>query len=652
MIRKKHCMSETSPDSTATRISVRSLFPFVFFPLYFLYVWLRIDPGLIYQEQESVFFFGYSFFRRFPGVPGGMTEYLSSFLSQFFSYGWAGALIITLIAAGVTWSVSAVTRDAGGSRGPRFIDYLPAIFLLMLHSHYKHPLADSVGYLLALAFSAAYIRLVPEVKALRLPAALVMSPALYLIAGGPFLLFASLCAFHELFLERGSLVGRLLRGLSVLLLSAAIPALFREILFMVTLKDAYTALLPFQYSYKPALAPHLLYAFPLLLVLLEAFARHRAGGSGRPVKENQSQRRKKAAHSRLAVLFSGRNPSAQAAGAVLVLLTAGAAAQISFDPVNHAILRVDHYARRQMWARVLRSVTAGNSEYGLVSFQVNRALYHLGLLPEKMFSYPQKLGINGLFFPGQYQYLIPLQVSDLFYEMGHVNEAQHWAHEAVSQKGETPWNCRRLVQTCLLKNEKEAAREYIALLKRTPLHRKWAERMERLADSDSLLNANEEMRSLRALMPDSDFVINSEEPYLDLDKLLSEHGNNRMAFEYVMASYLLKGKLGKFANRIGRLKDFQYAGIPKSYNEALMLYYVEKRRLPEGLSGQSMDAGTSMRYADFYKTLSRVGWNRLAAMGELQRNHFDTYWYYVSYFKPAADRENEPESPRGGGAKK
>jgi hypothetical protein len=645
-------MTENSTHSTAKRISIRSVFPPVFFLLFFLYVWLRIDPSLTYQEQESVFFFGVAFFSRFLGVPGGMTEYLSSLLSQFFIHAWAGALIVTFLAGLVTSATSKIIQRLNNPPGPEFIAYFPAIFLLMLHSHYKHPLAVSVGYLFSLVFFYMYLRLAPGKKALRLLVFAILSPVLYYAAGGPFLLFASLCVLYELLYAQGRFLSRLLLGFSFALLASAIPLISREFLFMVTLKNAYTALLPFQNPYKPALAPYLLYAFPLLFMLYDALARRRTGESARPAKNDPSLKKKKRAPSGLTVFFSTRNRWASVARAILVLLAAGAAAFASFDRVNHAILRVDYYARRQMWPQVLRAAKSRYTEYGLVTYHVNRALYHLDLLPEKMFSYPQRLGINGLFFPKEFQYLIPLQISDLYYELGHINEAQHWAHEAVSQRGETPWNCQRLVQTCLLKNEKEAALEYIALLKKTPLHRKWAERMERLAESDSLRSADEEFRGLRALMPDSDFVVNSEEPYLDLDAMLSEKKQNRMAFEYLMASHLLNGKIGKFANRLWRLKDLRYQTIPKSYNEALMLYTVEKKRLPDAMAGQIMDPQTSRRYMDFYNILSRYGWNRLSAMGELQRSHFDTYWYYVFYFKPAADRENSPKSPLSDGTKK
>ena len=645
-------MTENSAHSTPGRTAVRYVFPAVFFLLFFLYVWLHIDPSLTYQEQESVFFFGAAFFRRCLGAPGGLTEYLSSLLSQFFIHAWAGALIITALAGFVTLAVSAMIRRLNPPGRPECIHYFPAIFLLMLHSHYQHPLAATVGTLFALVFFDVYLFLAPGKKALRFPVFAILSAALYPIAGGPFLLFAALCVLRELVYGGGGVSGRLLTGISCGLLALAVPLVSREFLFMVNLKSAYTALLPFSSPYKPALAPYLLYAFPAFLVLYEAFALRRTAAVPVPDGKGPSQRKKKKASSRFAAFLSARNLRASSARAFLVLIAAGAAAFVSFDEVNHGLLRVAYYGRRQMWPQVLGAAKSRYSEYGIVTYHVNRALAHLDLLPERMFSYPQRLGVSGLFFPMQFQYLIPLQISDLFYEMGHVNEAQHWAHEAVSQRGETPWNLRRLVQTHLLKNEKEAAAEYISLLKKTPLHGKWAERMERLAGSDSLLSQDPELRGLRALMPDRDFVVNSEEPYLDLDAMLSEKKQNRMAFEYAMASYLLKGKLGKFANRLRRLKDFQYPRIPKSYAEALMLYYVEKGSLPAGLSESSVDPQISRRYMDFYQILSRYRWNRLAAMGELQRSHFDTYWYYVFYFKPAADREDNPETPPGQGTKK
>ena len=62
---------------------------FIFFILFYLYLWLDVDPRLIYHgggviEDFPVFFRGWAFFQEFISYPGGPVEYLSAFLFQFF----------------------------------------------------------------------------------------------------------------------------------------------------------------------------------------------------------------------------------------------------------------------------------------------------------------------------------------------------------------------------------------------------------------------------------------------------------------------------------------------------------------------------------------------------------------------------------------
>jgi hypothetical protein len=79
----------------------------LFFLLFYLYLWLVIDLQLIYHgggmiANFPVFYRGWDFFLRFFWYPGGQVEYVSGFLAQFFSIGWAEALIVT-IQAWLVW---------------------------------------------------------------------------------------------------------------------------------------------------------------------------------------------------------------------------------------------------------------------------------------------------------------------------------------------------------------------------------------------------------------------------------------------------------------------------------------------------------------------------------------------------------------------
>jgi hypothetical protein len=67
----------------------------VFFISFFLYVYIGINPELYYQSQEPVFFFDSNFFQEFLSYPGGLTEYIDAFLSQFYYYSWALLLLLS-----------------------------------------------------------------------------------------------------------------------------------------------------------------------------------------------------------------------------------------------------------------------------------------------------------------------------------------------------------------------------------------------------------------------------------------------------------------------------------------------------------------------------------------------------------------------------
>ncbi|MHC4708814.1 MAG: DUF6057 family protein, partial [Planctomycetota bacterium] len=77
---------------------IRSL---VFFILFYLYLWLEVNPQFIYHGGGTIanfpsFFRSWAFFQKFTSYPGGPVEYLTALLSQSFYISWAGALVITL----------------------------------------------------------------------------------------------------------------------------------------------------------------------------------------------------------------------------------------------------------------------------------------------------------------------------------------------------------------------------------------------------------------------------------------------------------------------------------------------------------------------------------------------------------------------------
>ena len=136
--------------------------------VYYLYIWLYINPILYYQNQKPVFLIDERFFNQFFSYPGGLTEYLSAFISQFYLYPWIGALLIVVIIWFITILTSSLIKSISEKSELQFIQFIPALLLLALYSSYDYSLSISLGLLIALFFTFLYIKFSPENKILRL----------------------------------------------------------------------------------------------------------------------------------------------------------------------------------------------------------------------------------------------------------------------------------------------------------------------------------------------------------------------------------------------------------------------------------------------------------------------------------------------------
>ena len=126
----------------------------LFFILFYLYLWLYVDLKLIYHgagiiTDFPVFYKTWSFFLQFPSHPGGPVEYLSAFLSQFFYYSWAGALIMTVQAWLMCLCLEYVLRAANLLR-IHFVCFAFPILLLVLYTQYAYHFVTTMALLTAL----------------------------------------------------------------------------------------------------------------------------------------------------------------------------------------------------------------------------------------------------------------------------------------------------------------------------------------------------------------------------------------------------------------------------------------------------------------------------------------------------------------------
>ena len=621
-----------NPQRAISRRSIHAvILPVVAFGLIYLYVWLRIDPRLVYHRQGPIFLVGSGFFKRFLDHPGGLIEYVCALLSQFYTYPLGGALIVTAVAGFICLATRAFITKLGGTGIP-VLYLLPAIPLLMLHNRYDYPLTASLGLLTTLLFVSIYGHVFLRNAALQLVVFLLLSAVLYYAAAGPCLLFMVLCGLLEFLIRE-----RLSVCLPCFLCALVGPYVASTYVFDIPVLDAYVHLLPFQPDAAPSVPSLALYGFFLLVAIIVPLRR--------PADDKAPSATDTTAPSPPAGSpEAGRRSRFEWVYQSLLLLAVGAGAVfLSFNRDEKTSLQVDYYARHGTWPQVLHHARRLPARaYGLTThWDVNRALFHTGRLADEMFSYPQRRGAKPEYasslmcshFTGATDRL-PLAakpiLGEVFLELGRVGEAEFRANEALVWFGDRPSTIERLFLIHLVKRERDPAKTFLNALGRHLLWKDRARDYRRRIEQDPFLDEDEDIKHIRSIMIDKD-KLGALPVETMLQDLLEKNRRNRMAFEYLMGHYLLTRQIEEIARNIGRLDDFEYNGIPRPYEEAVLLHMRARPNRHVDLHGREINPDTRRRFEAFMELYERHRGDKQAAQAALIDDYVNSYLFYYRF---------------------
>lgn len=593
-----------------------------FFLLYFLYVWLVIDPRLIYHTTSIFlpisFSLGWSFFDETVSQPGGLIAYIARGLTQWYSVGWVGALVTTTAAWAACRGIDVLT-DAAGRPRSLVVRYVPAVLLLVIWNGYSHPLEPLLSALTVLACFFMYLAAAGQSGPRTLAIHLVVCVVLYVVAGAGCFLYLTIVLVYEILVRRRWFV-----AVTATLIGIAVPWAISAALFGDSIREAYEGLIA-PVPGVPASARAVLLAFHLWFPIVLATA---------AIVARVSAWRAKAA-SPPAATKTPRPPGLgrRMAGMATVLTFAGLLAWISHDTNNHNLLLGDYYSQQEMWPEVLK--TADKSPYGLYNPRSNRnvmlALYHTGRLGNEMFRYPQ--------VPERSLYSTPpaerdahsyFQESRLFLELGQVNRAERCAYEAFETAGELPPLLKHLAIINVVKDQPETAKMFLMALSKKLFYRGDARNMlQRLREAPSL-DDDVHMSELRRAMVRQDTVAPQSVEAL-LTALLQEHPGNRMAFEFLIAHCLSSRRPDKAVAYVKEYSDFDDADLPRHYQEAIIVNsLVTTGQFPSNEA--RLDPTVLARAEEFHRILTSYGNNREAARATAVAEGFGkSYFFYFTF---------------------
>jgi hypothetical protein len=588
-----------------------------FFLIFFLYVWLRLEPAVEYYSEATVFFLDGTFLHRFLDYPGGVVEYGAAFLAQLNYLSWLGALVFTALGALVFLAASRLCRQAAG-RTPILVCLAPLLVLMAWRGRYEgHTLAAVLALVLALGTAMTCPWVSRRTVWWRWPAGWGMGAALYYAAGlWPFLFFLLFAGWFEASRRRNwlSVMGLVLPAL-------LIPIAWPGLPLPAKILNPWGMGLPLLFA---SLAFLLLPAGLGALMLLPqprplAVAPARAGETPAP-RTAPRPPQKKGARSRGSPHRPWRQVWATPAFTIVSLLAGWVLVWGLLDGTRKSLAQIEHCAALGQDKQLLAAAQQLKTLPASAEVRVHLALYHTGRLNEDLFAFANRG--KGELLPGlELGLAVCLPQGETLLELGQVNEAEHQAHEVLEFDGDRQDVLRLLARINILKDRPKAAAVFLNVLCQVPFQRAWAATCLAELERDPRLSNDHLLVLARSRMVTTDLPHDELPAETMLRQLLHSNPKNQMAFEYLLAYYLLTGDLKKLTEHLGQLDDFAYRAIPRHVEEALLLGQ-KLQGLQFDLHGRKIQPETTQRFQSFCDALGRSTGQALAP------NFGDTYWYY------------------------
>ena len=241
---------------------------------------------------------------------------------------------------------------------------------------------------------------------------------------------------------------------------------------------------------------------------------------------------------------------------LLVVIVMGAFIWKNANFKAERVMQYDFMACHQQWNRILATANAEkpNNQIG-VTVQ-NLALAMHGQLADHLFDYNQN-GIAGLLPDVQSDATSPMPTAEAFYQLGMIYVAQRTvfeAQEAILDFQKSARCYKRLAQTNLIIGSYEVARKYLTALQKTLFYRDFANETLPLLGNEEAIAKHPEYGRLRKCAYGEDFYFSDHTTPEMLESLFFSNTDNHLAYQYLVAYYMLTGDREGYAKLLQELR--------------------------------------------------------------------------------------------------
>lgn len=285
------------------------------------------------------------------------------------------------------------------------------------------------------------------------------------------------------------------------------------------------------------------------------------------------------------------------------------------------------------WPALLNGLAADPLTNSISRLVVVRALFETGRLPEDQFSWLHCPGPDIFSTADLKQYSGAIHIAETLLELGHLNAAERLAFDSLELEGESPLILRTLARLHVVKGLPVAADIFLNRLQAYPEHSTWAIRLRSALATNSPAAADPFISRIRANLITRDEIARGLTTERLLRLALEANSENRMAFQFLIAHYLLERRLPNALRMLASSPLAREGLLPRHYAEALLLQHDLHPDLSPSALLPRVPPAVLAKFQGFKEMMSHNAGSPEQLQSQAWSEFGNTYWYY-HFFGP------------------
>ena len=530
--------------------------------------------GLCFQEQYQMFLFDSGYFLERIVLPGGLADYISEFLVQFYYMPVLGGAIIALLLMGIQTAVWGLMKQYGARHDfPGYLlSFLPSIALWCAMGDQNVLLSFVVALFGALVIGWIHNRF--HNRLVKVVFELVSTALVYWFLGPVVFLYAALMIGDTLknAKQKGNVFSGIGYSVCILVLTIAWILLTTQTL-QYPLYRIFAGLNYYRYPGAISPLPFVVMVWAVVIPFLGMI----------PCRQKSLQ---KLQQSKVVIVLSY----------VLVIVASWFGIKASFDEMTYELIDYDFLVRTEPWDKIIEKAEKKPATTPLSVSCVNLALSQKGMLADRLFEFYQNGG-EGLFPTFTRDMISPVSTAEIFFRLGMVNDAERYmfeAQEAIPNYRKSARLTRRIIECDIINGNYKVAAKLLRRLQKTLFYSNWANQTMALLGNEKAINRHPIYGKLRKYREKKqDFLFSDREMDQMLGLLFLNDNHNKMAYEYLMCYELLQRDMEKFMQYYPLGRFVGYDHIPRTFQEILignwMKTHSDPRTIPYSVDAQNVN---------------------------------------------------------------